>query len=84
MTWIERKKWFTPGGNGRRDQVVELSYSIPEVAEILSVSRDTIYKWMALDCPEEAVIPPAAWYRLPNGRIRIRQWIVSKIQIGEA
>lgn len=84
MTWIERKNWFEPKGrNGGKPQRIEQSYSIPEVAEILSVSRDTVYKWLAFDCPEEAVIKPAFWFRLPNGRIRIKASVVMKMQQGE-
>jgi hypothetical protein len=54
-----------------------------EVAEILSVTKKTIYKWLSLDEPEDAVIPPAAWYKLPNGHIRIKEWIVLKLQNNE-
>lgn len=88
MSWIEKKEhWLdkkkeTP--TPRVERMVQKSYSIPEVADLCSVSRDTVYKWLAFDCPEEAVIPPSAWYRLDNGRIRIKEWIVEKIQNHEA
>ena len=29
---------------------------------------------------KEAVIPPEAWFRLPDGHIRIREWIVVELQ----
>lgn len=84
MTWIEPKKNWIRENLPPQSLEVGRSYSIPEVAGMLSVSRQTVYKWLAFDCPEEAVIPPQAWYRLPNGRLRIREWIVIKIQKGEA
>jgi predicted transcriptional regulator len=81
MTWIEKKKWFEqPGGNGKKPQKIEQSFSVSEVAKLLGVSRQTIFKYLALDEPNDAVIPPAAWYRLPSGHIRIHAWIVSKLQ----
>lgn len=83
MTWIEKKKWFEPKGwNGRR-RPEEKTYTIMEMAAILSVSRDTIYKWIAFDAPDEAVIPPSGWIRLPNGRVRIHEWVLIKIKNGE-
>lgn len=59
---------------------MEKAYSISQVAEIFSVSRTTIYKWLSLDEPESAVIPPQAWFKLPNGHIRIREWAVLELQ----
>jgi len=38
---------------------------------------------LAVDESEEAVIPPEAWFKLPNGHIRIREWAVLLIQAGE-
>ena len=81
MTWIERKKWFdTSRGNGRGKQTVEMSFSVTEVADMLSISRQTVFKYLSFDEPEAAVIPPNAWYRLPSGHIRIMEWIVLKLQ----
>jgi len=79
--WIESdKNWFGSRREKQKRSMPEKSYSIPEVAELLSVSRGVIYKWLSLDEPEEAVIPPSAWYRLPNGRVRIYAWIVINLQ----
>jgi hypothetical protein len=63
-----------------KESKVKKCYSIKEVGKILSVSRQTIYKWLSLDEPEDAIIPPEAWFRLPSGHIRIREWVVLKIQ----
>jgi len=83
MAWLEKKQdWLsqpTRGkGNGKRR--LEKMYSVSEVAELLSVSRGTVFKWLSLDEPEEAVIPPDAWIKLPNGYIRIREVAVLKLQ----
>ena len=81
MTWIEKKEdWFPDKGRKRKAVAIERSYTIAQMAEALAVSREIIYKWLALDDPENAVIPPTGWYRLPNGRVRIREWVIIKIQ----
>lgn len=59
-------------------------YSVTEVAEIFSVHRDTVIKWLSIDDDDiEAVIPPEAWFKLPNGHIRIKEWIIQKL-MGES
>jgi len=81
MTWIEKKKWFKPkGGNGRKPQRIEQSYSVSEVAEMLGVSRQTIFNYLSFDEPESAKIPPYGWYRLPSGHIRILKSSVAQLQ----
>ncbi|MBW1799375.1 MAG: hypothetical protein JRJ85_01465 [Deltaproteobacteria bacterium] len=85
MAWLEKKEGWIPAtkkGAPRKRQV-EKSYSIAEVAELLSVTKQTIFKWMAFEEPEDAVIPPSGWYRLPSGHIRIREWVVLKLQAEE-
>jgi len=42
------------------------SYSVVKAAAILGVSRQTIYKYLSIDAPEFALIPPQAWFRLPS------------------
>jgi len=59
------------------------SYSVVKAAAILGVSRQTIYKYLSIDEPEYAIIPPDAWFRLPSGYIRIREWILIKLKNGE-
>jgi len=90
-TWIDRKdEMDTSGGRLRgppeprpMKRKVEKMYSVSEVAELLSVSRQTVFKWLSFDDPENAVIPPEAWAKTPGGHIRIREGIVLKLQAGE-
>ena len=86
--WIEKKEdWL---GRGKKASSpapavrrAERMFSVSEVADLLSVTRQTVFKWLALDEPEEAVIPPEAWVRLPgSGHIRIKEWAVVKLQAG--
>ena len=86
MPWLDKKKDWLPsqGRRGRGDGPrVEKMYSVSEVAGLLSVSRHTIFKWMAMDKSDRNIIPFEAWIKLPNGHIRIREWIVLKLQAGE-
>jgi hypothetical protein len=71
MPWIERRDNWLPRSAPmrRRDDV----YTVSEVATLLKVSRNTVYKWLGFDEAEEAVIPPAMWFKLPTGHIRIRK-----------
>lgn len=83
MPWIDRKEnWMPrtpPPAPIRRP--VEQMYSVLEVAHILSVSKATVYKWLALDAPEEAVIHPDDWLKLPgSGHIRIFERAIVKLQ----
>jgi hypothetical protein len=88
MTWLEKKKnWTIEGGRlkkpparGAKKKMVARMYSVSEVAELLSVSRRTVFKWLALDDPENAVIPPDAWIKLPSGYIRIKEAAVLELQ----
>jgi len=84
MNWIKPKKdWIPHQKSPTKKFLVEKAYSITQVAEMLAVSRRTIFKWLSIDEPEYAVIPPDAWFRLPSGHIRIREWVVIKIKRGE-
>jgi hypothetical protein len=86
MPWLEQKKsWLKQAKQSAAAQKIidERVYSITDVAQILAVTRQTVYKWLSIDEPEDAVIPPEAWFKLPSGHIRIREWIVAKIKKGE-
>jgi hypothetical protein len=82
--WLERREdWL-----GKRDQVVpgpavEKVYSVESVGHLLDVKRKTVYKWLSHEDNDGGVIPPEAWFKLPNGQIRIREWIVLKLLNGE-
>lgn len=77
MAWLERKKWFT---KEEKPQKLEKSYSVSEAARIMGVSRQTVFKWLSVNEPEGAVIPPSAWWRTPAGYIMIKEWILLKLQ----
>jgi len=91
MTWIEKKKNWLPNSAGMRDRDTRLEtgkknklyervYTVGQAADILGVDRSTVLRYLSLDEPEGAVIPPEAWYRLPGGHIRIREWILIKLK----
>ena len=83
MTRIEKKRWFNAdGSDNRKPQKLEKSYSVSDTARIMGVSRQTVFKWLSIAEPEGAVIPPAAWWRTPGGHIRIREWVLIKLQAG--
>ena len=84
--WLEKRENWLPSGKPRKTKPKrspEKMYSVSEVAAMLSISRSTVFKWLSIDEPDLAVIPPGAWIKLPNGHIRIREWIVLKLQAGE-
>ena len=59
-------------------------FSVSQVAEILQVDKQTVYKWLSTDAPEYAVIPSDGWFRLPlSGHIRIKGWVVDKLKAGD-
>lgn len=83
MAWIEKKEgWIEKkGGNGKAPPVkLEKSYSVSDAARIMGVSRQTVFKWLSVDDPENAVIPPAAWWRTAGGYIMIKESILMKLQ----
>lgn len=55
------------------DRIAERTYRVSEVAEMLSVTRHTVSKWLSVNDPEYAVIPRSSWFRLPSGHIRIKE-----------
>ena len=64
--------------------MVERVYSVSEVAHILGVTKQIIYKWLSIGHPEDAIIPPDAWIRLPNSNhIRIKERAVKKLLDGQ-
>ena len=74
-----KEKELAAWGKENRSKMMEKVYSISEVAELLSVSRQTVCKWLSLDESEKALSPPSGWFKLPSGHIRIREWIVLKL-----
>ncbi len=65
----------------------EKSYTITQAAELCGVTRPTVYKWLAIGFPDEAVIPVEGWFRLPKGKkragqIRILESVVKQLQQG--
>ena len=82
MTWIEKKEnWFADRiGERPKPARLERSYSVSDAARIMGVSRGTIFKWLSIDEPENAVIPPSAWWRRDNGYIMIKESILLKLQ----
>ena len=64
---------------GKIGQEIEEAYKVSEVAEIFSVSRHTIFKWLSIREPEGTVIPRSSWFRLPSGHIRIRESAILKL-----
>lgn len=81
MQWLEKRENWIPGKPAQRPRKkMSKVYSVTEVAQILAVSRQTVFKWLSIDEPEYAVIPPEAWFRLLSGHIRIREWVVLKLQ----
>ena len=56
----------------------EKLYKTSEVAKIMNITKQTIYKWMICD-----ILPSDGWIRLPNGYIRFKPWLVKKLENGE-
>jgi len=80
--WNEHKNYTTSGGRfqhfGRR---TEVTYSVSETAEIFSVHKQTVMKWLQTDEDGAAVITSGAWFRMPvSGHIRIRESAILKLQ----
>ena len=77
MPWLEEKtNWLPKSRKARQpEKEPERVYSVAEVARLMSVSKNTVYKWLCIDHPEDAVISPAGWFRIPNTtEIRIKKW----------
>jgi len=78
MGWIDRKEgWISRRENTRR-RVSERVYSVTQVARMLNVSRNTVYKYL-----DSAIIPAEGWFKLPGGGIRIREAAVMRIKSGQ-
>ena len=56
----------------------EKLYKTSEVAKMMSVTNQTVYKWISCD-----ILPVDGWFKLPNGYIRFRAWLVEKLISGE-
>ena len=82
MAWLEKRKDWLPNSRKTRkerqpEKEPEKVYSVAEVARLMSVSKNTVYKWLCVNSPEDAVIPPTGWFRIPNTTdIRIKKWVV--------
>lgn len=79
MSWLkDQKNWLPQTSEVKRKPVKKKvddseTYTIMEFAKIFKVSRQTVWKWLSLDEPEGAVIPPDCWIKLPHsGHIRIK------------
>ena len=83
--WLERKEGWLGKDVPRAvpEQRVEQVYTVAFVAEKLAVDKSTVFKWLSHEDGDGGVIPPEAWFKLPNGHIRIREWIVLKLLSGE-
>ena len=88
MPWLDKKKNWLPGADRKArgsklkaERKPETFYSVTEVARIMSVHRDTVFKWLSIDDPDNAVIPPDGWIKLRGcGYIRIRESAVLELQ----
>ena len=87
MTWLQQKNLLEKKGDRpkrppprKRRTRIEKSYSVSEVAEIMSVDRRTVFKWLSISEPDDAVIPPNMWFKLPSGHIRILERAVLDLQ----
>lgn len=84
MPWIDRADHWLPPMRDRRPAAhrpPEDMYSVRDVADILHVSKQTVYKWLSLDAPDDAVIAPDDWVKLPgSGHIRIFRRAIDKLQ----
>jgi len=58
---------------------MEKTYSVSKAAEILDVSCSKIYGWLSKGF-ENDLIPLGCWYRLPNGHIRIKKWLIKELE----
>jgi hypothetical protein len=54
--------------------------TIKDLEKEYSVSRQTVYQWLAIGNPKEAVIAKEDWFRLPGGSIRIKKSVLKKLQ----
>jgi hypothetical protein len=59
-------------------------YSVWEIAFLMSVSKQTVYRWLHGTQDEPPIIPRDGWIRLPHsGQIRIRGDIPANLQKGD-
>jgi hypothetical protein len=66
-----------------KEKKIERLYTVRQVADKFQITKTTVYKWLSIDEPKYAVIPPEGWFKLPGGHIRIHPWVIEKIQNGE-
>ena len=77
MAWIEARNFFPQA----RKPIMQRLYTVQDCARIMAVSKQTVYKWLCFDDPENAVISPDDWIKLPNsGHIRIKEKAIHKLQ----
>jgi hypothetical protein len=81
MTWLEKRdNWLDQQRTKNGRLKVSKLYTVRELADIFCISKTTVYKWLSIDEPKYAVIPPNGWFKLPSGHIRIYEWVVIKLQ----
>ncbi|MBW2024381.1 MAG: helix-turn-helix domain-containing protein [Deltaproteobacteria bacterium] len=83
MSWIEKTdNWLEGLGESRRRRQLkpkkapepEVVYTVKEIANILKVNRNTVFKWIETD-----VLGPEDYFRLPGGYLRIRHSALMKL-----
>ena len=77
--WLEPRKNWLPRQPRQSRNPPKRVYSVTEVAEMLGVSRRTVFSYLSVDDPDKAKIPPDGWFRLPGGHIRIYEWAVDAV-----
>lgn len=62
----------------------ESNYAVWEACLMLDVCKSTIYNWLHGTPERDPVIPKDGWFKLPvSGQIRIKGWVLKKLQDGE-
>ena len=80
--WNENKNYSTSNGRFRHfGRKCGITYSVAETAELFSVHKQTVLKWLQADDDGAAVFSSGDWFRLPgSGHIRIREAAILRLQ----
>jgi len=54
----------------------EKLYKTSEVAEIMNVTKQTVYKWLD-------ILPKKGWFRNHVGQLRFKKWLIDKLKSGQ-